>query len=240
MSKPTLVPSTDVSDVNPQQVAEYLKQTPEFFVERPLLLNQLTVPHPQTGNAVSLVERQVAQLQKTNRDLQTQLGQLVGVAHENHERLEQLNALQLGLLDAADVPDFLLTLESHLREKFDCGIVRAILVGEKDNQAEAALPAFASTIQSTDEIHADFKDFIANDQPLCGRLRPTQLEWLLGEQADGVQSAAVIPLGKNCEVGLITLASDQADRFNPAQGTVFLSYLGKFVERVLVRTPRSA
>lgn len=240
MSKPTLVPNTDISELNPQQIAEYLKQNTEFFVDRPLLLNQLKVPHPQTGNAVSLIERQVTQLQKSNRELQAQLGQLVGVANENHQRLEQLNALQLGLLDSADVSDLLLTLESHLRDKFDCGIVRVVLIANKDIQAEAALPALASTIKSTEEIPAAFNNFLKGTQPLCGRLQPAQLEWLLGDQAEGIQSAAVIPLGKNCEVGLITLASDQLDRFNPAQGTVFLSYLGKFVERVLVRMPRNA
>lgn len=41
-----------------EQVAAYLSQHPEFFVEHDELIPELRIPH-QPGDAVSLVERQV-------------------------------------------------------------------------------------------------------------------------------------------------------------------------------------
>ena len=231
MSKQTLVAQTDITDLHPQQVAEYLRQHDEFFAERPQLLNDLRIPHPQTGDAVSLIERQVVQLQQQARDLRGQLNEMMGVAHENQQRLEQLQSLQVALLDAGDLADMLLTLETHLRDRFDCDQVHAVLVG--NSLPEGELPTLAKALGNASEIPDDFADLKESGQPLCGRLRPQQIQWLFGENADSVNSAAVMSIGKGCERGLIALGSSREDRFNPAQGTLFLSHLGGYVERLL-------
>jgi hypothetical protein len=43
---------------NAEQVAQYLRDNPDFFVEQSDLLCDLTLPH-DSGRAISLVERQV-------------------------------------------------------------------------------------------------------------------------------------------------------------------------------------
>ena len=47
-----------------QQVMEYLKSHPDFFDQAPHLLSEINVPHPQSGQAISLVERQASVLRE--------------------------------------------------------------------------------------------------------------------------------------------------------------------------------
>ena len=51
--------SSEPLSLSPEQVAAYLHAHPEFFVDRDELLGEMRIPH-QPGDAVSLVERQVA------------------------------------------------------------------------------------------------------------------------------------------------------------------------------------
>src|SRR5690554_3034051 len=56
------------SQLSAAEVAEYLRQNPAFFVEHDDLLADLLIPH-QSGQAVSLVERQVKLLRERNIDV---------------------------------------------------------------------------------------------------------------------------------------------------------------------------
>ena len=49
--------------INAEQVADFLRRHPAFFVEHDELLADLIVPH-EAGHAVSLVERQVKLLRE--------------------------------------------------------------------------------------------------------------------------------------------------------------------------------
>ena len=44
-----------------QDIADYLKNHPDFFTHRPELLQQLTIPHSHEEGTISLVEAQLAQ-----------------------------------------------------------------------------------------------------------------------------------------------------------------------------------
>ena len=59
----------------PGQVSDFLRENPDFFVGRDDLLLKLTLPH-RRGNAISLVERQVALLRERAMDYRHQLAHL--------------------------------------------------------------------------------------------------------------------------------------------------------------------
>ena len=44
-----------------QDIANYLTSHPDFFDQHPELLATLQLPHPQNGQAISLIERQSLQ-----------------------------------------------------------------------------------------------------------------------------------------------------------------------------------
>ena len=63
-------------------VAAYLQQHPDFFLRRPDILSNLSIPH-ETGEAVSLIEHQIKVLRKQTDNYRKQLEELVAVAREN-------------------------------------------------------------------------------------------------------------------------------------------------------------
>ena len=58
--------------VDEHLICEYLNDHPDFFHQHLDLLENLHVPHP-TGDAISLVERQISLLRNKNQALEKQL-----------------------------------------------------------------------------------------------------------------------------------------------------------------------
>jgi uncharacterized protein YigA (DUF484 family) len=77
---------------------------------------------------------------------------------------------------------------------------------------------------------------LENGKPLCGRLRPVQLEYLFGLQADTVASAVALPLictngaqGPRPSLGILGIGSHDPHRFHPGMGTLFLTHMGELI-----------
>jgi len=64
---------------SPEDIIEYLRSHPDFFVEHTDILSELNIPHDtpgqlaSTGNVASLIEHQVAQLRHENSSLNENL-----------------------------------------------------------------------------------------------------------------------------------------------------------------------
>lgn len=132
-----------------EQVAAYLSQHPEFFVEHDELIPELRIPH-QPGDAVSLVERQVRLLRERNIEMRHRLSQLMDVARENDRLFDKTRRLVLDLLDATSLEDVVSTVEDSLRHEFQVPYVSLILfsdssvsVGRSVSSAEAPRPSAA-------------------------------------------------------------------------------------------------
>ena len=86
-----------------------------------------------------------------------------------------------------------------------------------------------------DPLLVHFESFYKTCRPQCGRFKPEQLEYVFGDQAQAVESAALIPLGKNGRIGLLGIGSQEGNRFHPGMGTLFLTHLGELLEVLLVQ-----
>ena len=69
--------------LDPDRVAEWLARHPDFFVGREGLLQSLTIPHPETQGATSLLERLVHDLRKRAEGAELRLEQLLDSARHN-------------------------------------------------------------------------------------------------------------------------------------------------------------
>jgi uncharacterized protein YigA (DUF484 family) len=211
-------------------VADYLRDNPEFFQNNPSLLADLQIPH-SCGGAVSLVEHQVKVLRDQNRQLKRKLMDLVHVARDNNRLNERMHQLTLGLVNSSSLEALLDTLREHLQGEFSADTVTVRLAGIPEARArECAVDLF-----STDEPQlGHFESFYKTCRPQCGRFKPEQLEYVFGDQAQAVESAALIPLGKKGQIGLLAIGSQESNRFHPGMGTLFLSHLGELLELLLV------
>ena len=74
---------------------------------------------------------------------------------------------------------------------------------------------------------------LRNGRTVCGTLRPAENAFLFGKQADQIASAAVVPLAD--QIGILAVGSSDPNHYRSSLGTLFLSYIGEILERVLPR-----
>lgn len=219
----------DALPLDEKTVADYLRENSEFFQNNPSLLADLEIPH-SCGPAVSLVEHQVRVLRDQNSQLKRKLMDLVQVARDNNRLNERMHQLTLGLINTSNLPALLDTLRDNLQGEFSADSVTLRLAGLPDALArECGVDSFSADAPEA----AYFETFIKSSRPQCGRFKPEQLHYLFGDQAQAIESVALIPLGDQCTCGLLAIGSQEASRFHPGMGTLFLTHLGELLGLLL-------
>ncbi|KAB7622711.1 DUF484 family protein [Alkalilimnicola sp. S0819] len=206
-------------------VADYLADNPEFFQNRPELLQSLSIPHEVDG-ALSLIEYQVRSLRRRNEELHDKLHELLDVARDNDRVSERLHRLTLELMSADSLDGAVVALKEGLRGEFQADVLRLCLF----DQAAAGHP---DHLPAQGEQAQHLRKLAGRGEPVCGKLPREQLDFLFGEAATAVGSSALIPLQDQGTLGLLAVGSYQADRFHRNQGTVFLRRLGALSARSL-------
>ncbi len=107
-----------------QEIHDFLLAHPEFFEDYPDLLSQITVPHPQNGQAISLTERQLLTLREKLAQVQGKLSELVGFGEENDIIAEKVHRLCLSLRLAESFELVNHVVYTHLHDDFAVPHVR--------------------------------------------------------------------------------------------------------------------
>lgn len=193
-------------------VAEYLQRNPDFFREHAELLTDLVIPHPHGGRTISLSERQMLMLRERVKELEKKLYDWMEIARENEALNGKVHQYMLALFGAHD----LLTLQEvatrNLREIFS--VPHAVIHLWKEQAPSTEVIAFA-------DQHA---------KPVCAHQAVHDTQSWFGESAQHLRSFAYLPLRKDTQsIGLLVLASEDAQRFYPEMGTVFLQRLAEIV-----------
>jgi uncharacterized protein YigA (DUF484 family) len=225
--------SSEMDQNTEKLVSKYLREHPGFFERHPHLLGEMRLPH-ESGTAVSLVERQVAVLRDQRDDYKRKLQHLAETARANERLIDRINTVVLALIDASDLDDVVEIVQQRLKHDFDADAVVLRLF-----HAGAVASRHADLADWSEPALGAFEKVAASRRPVCGRLKPGQLESLFGDQAGTIASAALVPLfassdSKTCH-GLLAIGSHEVTRFHPEMGTLFLDHLGKAVARVLKR-----
>jgi len=209
------------SDEREQQISDYLIRHPDFFERHADALAAIDIPHP-TGDAVSLIERQVRTLREQSIGYRKQLEHLVSVARENDALAKRLHRLTLALIETQTFDEVLNTLQDELREQFKADAVEMKLFASEQLDAHAHEPGPAL-----------FRDFLKRARPNCGQLDKAQLEYLFGPQAGETGSAALIPLSAPPMSGVLAIGSRDPERFHEGKSVDFLQRLAEVVSAKL-------
>jgi len=215
-------------------VHDYLRRHPDFFERHGALLGSLRLPHV-TGGTVSLVERQVSVLRQKDLKLERQLKELLEAGRANDVLAAKIHQLALGLIRAGSLDATLSTVESSLRTSFDADQSVLVWFGTSMPGEDVAKGRFFRAVDRNDAAMQPFATFLESSHPRCGQIRDAQKRFLFGPAADEVGSAALVPLGKACEVGFLAIGSHDAKRFHPAMSFDFLARLGELVAEALRR-----
>lgn len=224
-----------VQDDPEQQVLDYLWEHPDFFEKHVDMLTELRVPHP-SGTAISLIERQVQVLRDQNRRQRAQLHELIEIARENERLGSRLHELVTALVGAAGPGDTCAVLQEGLQKSFSADIVRLFLFNPTLGDEAPGVAAVARA----DAALAEFSALLIRGEPVCGRLKQAQLAFLFSEMALKVDSAALVPLGRQGALGMLAIGSYEGQRFRSGMGTRFLTQLGEVLSAVLGRQLQKA
>lgn len=209
-----------------EAVALYLKEHPEFFEHYADLVAEIFVPHPHGGHAIPIAERQILALRDKNHDLEHRLRELIRFGGENDAIGEKLHRSTLALFAAPDLETTLGVLYQSLTEDFGVPQVQCRLWGRVPERSY--LPELAATSHELRQ-YADQLGV-----PYCGPSAPFESgDWF--EQPEACASYAFLPLRTAQTFGLLGLASDDANRFYPGMGTVYLTRLAELASVATAR-----
>lgn len=217
------------------RVAQYLKEHPEFFTDYPEVLNGLTIPHA-CGNAVSLIEYQVAALRNHVHRLQSGSAELIDIARKNEALAQRLHRLTLRLIACDKADDLFSALYGCLAEEFgaDAAAVRWFSFSGREGDTDRA-----EFVGGDRQGRALFEHVLESRRVACGRLKSAEAAYLFGETGTGLASVALVPLGSGGQYsGVLAVASRDDQRFRPGMGTVFLERLGETLSQVQARLSR--
>lgn len=207
------------------QVVAYLKDHPKLLTDHPQLLESLELAH-SSGSAVSLIERQVELLRGKNARLEARLERLIDTARENESRAENVLRLARTLIRAPSLANIVVGLRGSMREDFDIDEVFVGLNGTayKRHDIDGIVP-----VEPGGAIARAYDNFIRTRLIECGPISEERAKLLFPRAEKPVLSAAVVPLEKEKNLGMIALGSRDAERFQPRQGKLFLEITAELV-----------
>ena len=234
--------------MNPREVADYLIENPDFFVEHAELLGTIRLSNPHGKAAVSLQERQMEMLRDKNKQLERRLAELLRYGHENDSISTKFNRWTTRVIGQRDPYALPATISGGLCEVFDVphAALRVWDVDEAYRQAD-----FARHVGEEVRIFAH-----SLDAPYCGANSGfAAAQWLGaansasatsgaagGASAErGVQSVALLALrdpqaGPDAPAfGLLAMGSPDARRFHDGMATDFLTQIGVLASAALSR-----
>jgi uncharacterized protein YigA (DUF484 family) len=214
---------------SPTEVASFLRRHPAFLSEYPDIALTLMVPRDQ-GATTSLASYQLESLRDKNRELSQRLRELIEIAHENEQLMVRVHSLSMALMRERSLADSVRRAVAALREDFRSNHVRLVLF----RAASEELPPSDWLIlapHGAGELPA-FVEFLNKGEPLCGRLLPEKLEFLFGAHATEVRSSVLVPVEG---VGMLAIGSEDANRFHPGMGTVFVRLIAESIGAAVAR-----
>ncbi|HEY3700042.1 MAG TPA: DUF484 family protein [Spongiibacteraceae bacterium] len=214
-------------DLNPEQVAGYLRLHPDFFLKRPDLLTDIEVAHP-AGGAVSLLERQVSILRERNMDMRHRLNNLLENARTNDRLFEQTKQLVLHLVEAQTLDQIVDTFVNSLQHDFQIDFAGIVLIGNPNLHR-----GVRARVVSLAEARAQIDGLLKSSKAVCGVLRPEEVQFLFPDHTRQIGSAAVVPLSYGNPLGVLAIASTDANYFRSSMGTLFLGYIAEVLNRLL-------
>ena len=210
-------------------VAAYLRANPDFFVTHADLLTELLLPH-ESGDAVSLVERQVSVLRDRNIEGRKYLGSLVSAAKYNDALFGKTRDLVLAMLDAPDRIALITSLNTKMRSDFE---VADVSVFALDGTLKPVLGIRSATRAEAEERLGN----LLQGNATCRAIADQEAAFLFSDAAS-IRSAAVVALRHGAFRGLLALGSNDAAQFDPRMDTLFVRYIGEVLSRLLVRGGR--
>ena len=224
--------NTPVSTLNEDNIAEYLKQHPEFFERHAELFTAVQLTSVHGHRAVSLQERQAEMLREKIKSLEHRIMDMVRNSSENASIAHKVHRWSCALAKVQDPRQLPHAVTEGIQREFDVPQV-AVRVWDVAGPYQGGIYTMG--------VSDDAKAFATSlTMPFCGPnlgFEPTG--WLPSPTA--VQSLALLTLREGANdstspaFGLLVLGSPDPLRFDATMGTEFLARIAEHASAALGR-----
>lgn len=218
--------SAQKNQTSDAQVAAYLRDNTDFFDRNSQLLEELSVSRP-SGDAVSLVERQLEQLRNRNAEMHKRLSALIETAKENDRLLTHTQNLILRQLEATNLDELIQITCDTLVNEFETDVAQITLY--------QPLQAVSAQNVSLAEAEKALGGLAQGDKAICGNMRPEEFAFLFSQHDMTLKSAAICPLRYGQSYGVLAIGARDAERYHSSVDTLFLAYVGDLTSRLIAR-----
>ena len=223
------------------QVAEYLREHPDYLVRHPDLLVVLTPPSRRSGDTVVDMQRFMVERQRREIDrLRAAHDDLVAIGRSRLSTQSRIHAGVLSLLAARSFEHLIEIITNELAHTLRCDAVTLCVEGEKQTLPRAIRAGlFVLRPGEIDALLGPDNDVLVRKHPQHG------LDLVFGPAAGLVQADALLRLrvSRGAPLGLLGIGSRRDDYFPPQQGTELLAFFARAVEhciRVWLDLPQPA
>jgi len=217
------------STLSAEQVASYLKQHPDFFINRDSLLAEITLPH-ESGHAISLLERQVKILRERSIESRHTLNQLMETAKYNDQLFNVTRALILALLMEDEVAQIASATEANLCTQPGIDACSVILF-----QADHLRNVEHMRLESPEFLQENFPTLLRDRRTLCKAVSKETAAFLFPHRSASIRSVALCPIGRERMLGVLAIGNKSQDYFNEDLDTLFLDFIGEVLESIIIR-----
>ncbi|RFO95899.1 DUF484 domain-containing protein [Rhodoferax lacus] len=227
-----LLNSALANPITEDDIANYLANTPDFFLRHAELLAAVQLNSPHGHRAVSLQERQAEMLREKIKLLEQRIMEMLRNGNDNVILSNKIIRWAGNLLQGSDVRQLPQQLAIDIEQQF---AVPQVGLRLWDVAADYAAEPYAQGVSD------DLKSFASSlTEPFCGLNTGFEsVNWL--ETPSAITSLALIPLrmgpsgSTTPAFGLLVLASGDAQRFTSGMGTDFLARIGELASAALSR-----
>ena len=225
-----------MNPITEDDIANFLVNTPDFFNRHAELLAAVRLNSPHGQRAVSLQERQAEMLREKIRALELRMMDLMRHGTDNEVLMERQHRWVKTLLMTTNARDLPHTIADQIQHDF---MVPQVAIKVWDVIDTFQIEPFAVGVSQA------VKDFAATlSAPYVGLNADIEaVQWLVEPSA--AKSVALIPLratrledtphsaASAPVIGLLLLASPDAQRYHEGMGTAFIERLGDLASAAL-------
>ena len=200
--------------IDPKDVEIFLLDNPDFFVSREAILSELDFKH-NSGNASSLLERQIKRLREEQNTLIDLLTSFVDEAKVNEDLFIKSKNLTLSILEATNDEEITQKIEKEFIKNFG---VDECSLRFFDNSEISKLEEQTELSLHKGSIH-------------CGSFSSEKLSVLFENTL--VKSAVLAVLVHGKKIGLLQLGSHDRAKYLGDEDTTFIEYVRDVLEKRL-------
>lgn len=215
---------SSAGQLDPERVAAYLRQYPEFLDERPDLLSSLSLSHDTPAGVSSLIEKQVAALRTENQRYRQQVSHLHRMQDDTRALTELTHQLSLRILRSDQADAACDILHDFVHNDYEADDTTLFLFLDDHPFTSASI---VDVRPRHDKLRLLLAELFNRKQPLLDSLQSEYMTLMFGDMSEQIHSTILLPLIGQDWDGLLVVGSQQRDRYRRGPELELLIYLAR-------------